>query len=1125
MKIQKLVIKNIASIADATIDFSQKPLIDSDLFLICGDTGAGKTTILDAICLALYGKTPRFSKNRSVKDAVEIAGSAYDKVEQIMRRNTASAFAELFFTQNGKNCIARWEGNRARGKVDGNLKVQNSLTINDKTETKEVEKQVIELIGLTFEQFCRTTMLAQGEFTKFLFSTDDEKAAILEKLTKTEKFKLIGQRIFNTTQAKKKNYESRSLAIDEIRKTLFPTEKIAEINLKIDNLSKEINDLTKIKHDCEKKSDWLEKDFVTTKKLAEIQAEIDRLDIESRSEDFIKSISILNDWDKSGDVRVAFKNLNINVLKNNNASRHLKDLKSRFQVLLGNLEWLKKQHELLVSQKDNIDNLIDAQKDLAPMFQNWQIITTNLNTYIKNIRNAVGYYNASQDLLKQLPDFQRVFIEKNDLLEKAKETNKAKQNEIDSASAELSKKNRGKLDKDNDGFNKTLHDIKDAETAFNLLKDRHNLLSEKKSALLKLNNDIDETRLKLTTLKAKFDEANATFENENNHYERVRMSVTNIVKNLRHNILPGEKCPVCGQQVHNIISDEEFEKALQPIENELKAAKTAKDDAERKFHQCTALAETLMKNLPTAEKAVADAENSLYKAQADFLDKLAICDIDRNTANAIEMLTERKSAIEKAQKDVQNTISECNALQIKINRLQKEKDSTTQPKVDEYQALANKAEKNLSDCKNKIDTYDKQAREYKAEADKLFSETRTLITYPNFEDLWKTDKKSFIENLTKDAQNYQENIRKSQQFEKCISQIDNDLQLSNDCIEKIMKLEKDWNFIFVEATEENPNLIREINDLQTEVATTNNLILESTQIINENKGILNKFHENNPEIDADRLHELDIIDTKSIEIFRENIKIHNDKVAAENGKKEEAAKEHSRLQEVKPDISEGETIDIVDFRIKTIEGDILNKNKEIGSEQQKLDNDKNSRSRIEAQEIECDNLEADYKKWDNLNKKLGDNDGKKFQRIVQSYVLKNLLVGANKYLDQLSNRYHLDCCDLTLTVVDDFEGGTIRPVGTLSGGESFLVSLALALALSGLNKQGLSVETLFIDEGFGTLSGEHLNTVMDALEHLNAGGKRKVGIISHVDSLKDRIKTHIEVRRNGHEASEVIIKG
>ena len=114
------------------------------------------------------------------------------------------------------------------------------------------------------------------------------------------------------------------------------------------------------------------------------------------------------------------------------------------------------------------------------------------------------------------------------------------------------------------------------------------------------------------------------------------------------------------------------------------------------------------------------------------------------------------------------------------------------------------------------------------------------------------------------------------------------------------------------------------------------------------------------------------------------------------------------------------------------------------------------------------------------------------------------------------------CEGLMLSVIDADEGYAVRPVNTLSGGEQFLVSLSLALGLAGMNDSGLSVDMLLIDEGFGTLSGEYLNSAIEALERLNAlTGTRKVGVISHVERLRERIKTHIEVTRNGHDPSTV----
>lgn len=190
MKFQKLTIHNIASIEDAEIDFEKQPLADSEVFLITGKTGAGKSTILDAICLALYADTPRLDGTKMQGETKEGEKTVkIDDPRQLMRRNTGEASVTLTFT--GSNSIhyqATWSVARARKKVTGNIQskdwqLKNLDTGHTLTKDKEIEAEIKTAIGLDFNQFCRTTMLAQGEFTRFLNSKDDEKAEILEKIT------------------------------------------------------------------------------------------------------------------------------------------------------------------------------------------------------------------------------------------------------------------------------------------------------------------------------------------------------------------------------------------------------------------------------------------------------------------------------------------------------------------------------------------------------------------------------------------------------------------------------------------------------------------------------------------------------------------------------------------------------------------------------------------------------------------------------------------------------------------------------------------------------------------------------------------------------------------------------
>ena len=146
---------------------------------------------------------------------------------------------------------------------------------------------------------------------------------------------------------------------------------------------------------------------------------------------------------------------------------------------------------------------------------------------------------------------------------------------------------------------------------------------------------------------------------------------------------------------------------------------------------------------------------------------------------------------------------------------------------------------------------------------------------------------------------------------------------------------------------------------------------------------------------------------------------------------------------------------------------------------------------------------------------IGSHDGAKFRKFAQGVSLDILTHHANKHLQQLSERYRLqrqDHVDLTLEIIDQFQANCTRPMSSLSGGESFLVSLALALGLSDLAGRNVRIDSLFIDEGFGSLDADALDAAISTLESLHQQNKT-IGVISHIDLVKERIHTKINVRR------------
>jgi exonuclease SbcC len=191
------------------------------------------------------------------------------------------------------------------------------------------------------------------------------------------------------------------------------------------------------------------------------------------------------------------------------------------------------------------------------------------------------------------------------------------------------------------------------------------------------------------------------------------------------------------------------------------------------------------------------------------------------------------------------------------------------------------------------------------------------------------------------------------------------------------------------------------------------------------------------------------------------------------------------------------------------------------------DDDKRQRAAAMMDDIEAQ--EAVEQRWARLADLIGSADGKKFRNYAQQFTLDVLLGYANAHLSHLARRYQLERIphpsnpSLGLLVRDQDMGGETRSVHSLSGGESFLVSLALALGLASLSSNRVRVESLFIDEGFGSLDAETLRVAMDALDGLQAMG-RKVGVISHVQEMTERISTRILVQPSAGGRSTVSVQ-
>lgn len=252
IRLKTLEIHNLLSLEEARIDF-EKDLGSSGLVLICGNTGAGKSTILDAICLALYGCSPRLSRSKSEKytSGEEVFSSG--DVAQLMRRGTAYASCCLTFTTTSEDKYkATWRIRRARGKHDGVLQPpQRSLAKKDGVViTKGVKEEIERVVGLSYKDFSQTVLLAQGDFTRFLFSDEGTRSSILERLTGMEECSDCGKKIYRITKWYEQQYDDLQREIELLDP---PTpEQVSECKKKQKELEQEIKKLNEEKSRLDK---------------------------------------------------------------------------------------------------------------------------------------------------------------------------------------------------------------------------------------------------------------------------------------------------------------------------------------------------------------------------------------------------------------------------------------------------------------------------------------------------------------------------------------------------------------------------------------------------------------------------------------------------------------------------------------------------------------------------------------------------------------------------------------------------------------------------------------------------------------------------------------------------------
>ena len=962
MKLKKLEIHNIASIEDAVIDFEVAPLAESNVILITGETGAGKSTILDAICLALYATTPRMNNTEMDGKWQENETDEMDITDtlQLMRKNTSEAYARLsFLGSDGNDYYAEWSVERKRKNLNRTWLLKN-LTHSEaspqpgngkgRAKDNEIKQAIQTAVGLTFDQFCRTTMLAQGDFTRFLKSGNKEKAAILEKITNTEQYAKIGAKVYDLTHNK---YEREMKEVDPAKQEQpKKPEERAELEERIKTIDEQLKALNARLEAERKKADWLSMEKSLLDNQTKAQEALKQAQEAMASDAYKAMQQNVKDWDGTEDARKSLMAIDEAKRTMVTADKSIQQLQPQYIMLLNGQEFMRQTMDSISDQIKKIDDEIEAEGS------QW-VSVEDLNKQRDEALTMIG--------------------------------------DIGTAKVRV-------------------------EAFFTKVEERQKKLDE----LREKKQQIDENNKELDKLKPQVDDAKIQYEKWEAQYERLNLVVDTLAEKLRANLRVGKRCPICGQTVQSL-DEIPHEKELQDAVNE---AQKNRNEARRLFDglndQHNKCSIWLNQNVPAYNKDVKafNEDQSLNKAREDALLSLGKCNIKSLDEHTNEILDQTKKKME-AQKT---------NLDGKIGRA---KDRET-------------LQHNLDDLKRDMD-----------------------IIEPSFN--------------------------------------------------QMREAVPEWKSITSQKAEESPEILLKLQSLSGGVTTalTNKETAINTQ--KTNKALLEGFLKEHPDMTEQRLQQLlQLKDT--IGNQRESVEDTKRTLANAQGALGIINGQMAAHQEDKPTIAEGETAESLKDVIKELNDQIAPLGREAGAIGQQLKADDALKEKVAELEKDYEQKKAVFERWNKLDKLIGDAKGDKFRLIAQSYILANLVKAANVHMRTLTDRYTLHAVpgqELIILVEDAYQGGVKRPASTISGGESFLVSLALALALSEIG-QSLKVETLFIDEGFGTLSGEPLLKAINTLESLHANNNRQVCAISHREEVKEKIPVQIQVNQNPQASSSTI---
>lgn len=1243
MKIIAIRIKNLASLEGTTeINFAAEPLSSAGIFAITGVTGAGKSTILDALCLALYGKTPRYLQAKEI--GIEIKDTGGNTMNQsdvrgILRDGSAEGFAEVdFIGIDNQSHRATWNVKRARNKADGRIGDTVAILKNIQTDQifpakkTETYKEIERLVGLNFEQFTRSVLLAQGDFTAFLKANKDEKSSLLEKLTGTHIYSEISRKIFEKyrneeqllrdlnirkegitilSEADANTLKEEQTAIESRIKTITEEiERLAEeISWHEQLLQLEANETTantaltqaieaqakaapraqKLQQIelAQKTNTWVlslqngekeqsQKQEILTALLATIhQLEAKKETLETQLQQAIASLHDNNKTytdalpqleeakrldvllqEKKTQLKKLKDDADIATIKSEQHNHTLLNKRQELQQLSDNIERTRKW------QQDNIER--------KPIAENADIILVKLQDAQKRLDSLLDIQKQQDDLKKRAQTKEHEKEQLGIQLRNKEQEWASLQSSYEAGIAALTAMPIESINQQKAAID-TIFEL--TITAQAQWKVYYNSLNEVNNLSQQLYTQQATHQLKetlLTALKERQTDEKTIRDKSEKLLDTAKLAAATNVTSLRNSLMDGEPCPVCGSETHPYtLHNPTLNLLLEDItrthqDNEQKYLTSIKEHSSLE-QECQSLQETIASH----SRELNIKKEQLDASQKEWLTLVASLDIDPIAdEQKAQWLHDKGNDLKTQQAALQAQTEKYHNTKALLET-DKQKTDILKETINNIINQVKDHERELASIAETHGTILQEAFKTNAAIEDAIQTLNPYFASADWMNNWKKAPMPFLERIhsfTLRWKSHKEQLENAQQqyevLTATIAALDQQYKdLLTDVAEKANRLhtqqEEYDNFvqerknlfngqtvIAVEAqlkqAEEQAQLhLDNIKDAQhilnnetTKAVTQKEQLLSDIALLKTNTNTtfnniqdwLNTYNATaTTPLNQDDLIALLSLSEDWREAEKNALKTIEDNVTKTASILTERSRQlHLHLQKK---ASEKTLLEVRELHAIASKDEESNKKAlhEIGF---RLQQNELNTNRIGSLLKEITAQAAITENWSKLNDIIGSSDGKKFRQIAQEYTLDVLLDYANIHLQVLSNRYRIERipASLGMQIIDQDMGDEVRTVFSLSGGESFLVSLALALGLASLSSSRMQVESLFIDEGFGSLDPNTLNIAMDALERLQNQG-RKVGVISHVQEMTERIPVQIKVSKMASGKSKVMVVG